>query len=573
MSVGCRLRLLSKALISLALAAIPLLTHAAEPLATSGLPLPGFNVQSWRPGVGLHDGMLVRSAIEQKPQQWSTQLQFNYTRLPLRLVNNELALQQALVGDLAMLDLGASVGWQSGWLFGVALPVAGVIRSGGANLAQVPLPKGPAMGDLRLELRNNFAHVDLDGGGSVHVGVAVVGDVPTASRGSFIGGAGAVGGELVASALWQEWRGDVNLGARWQPTQQLNVLAVDGNGQILAGSDRTTIMQSGSHFIARAGLMRPVMDGELRLRGELQLLTSLISQPIPAKQALIDLAVGADYKLAEAFRAFVSFSGSPSTGLGAAQMRAVIGLQFEPGQLPSDQDGDGLDDKIDKCPQQAEDKDGFEDADGCPDPDNDADGLVDAVDNCPLQPEDKDGFQDEDGCPDPDNDGDGILDANDRCPNDAEDFDGFDDNDGCPEWDNDKDGILDKDDLCPNAAENKNGFEDDDGCPDTTPRREPEAPVTAPAQAQPAPAPAPPVGKPALVKEKPAPVEKPAVKEKPAPVEKPAVKEKPAPLEKPAEKPVEKPVVKGKTEKPAAPPQSDLMDDKKPIRKVKTLEP
>lgn len=53
----------------------------------------------------------------------------------------------------------------------------------------------------------------------------------------------------MASALWQEWRGDVNLGARWQPTQQLNVLAVDGNGQILAASDRTTIIQSGSNFI------------------------------------------------------------------------------------------------------------------------------------------------------------------------------------------------------------------------------------------------------------------------------------------------------------------------------------
>ncbi len=32
--------------------------------------------------------------------------------------------------------------------------------------------------------------------------------------------------------------------------------------------------------------------------------------------------------------------------------------------------------------------------------------MIDAVDKCPDQPEDPDGFQDEDGCPDPDNDGD-----------------------------------------------------------------------------------------------------------------------------------------------------------------------
>jgi len=53
----------------------------------------------------------------------------------------------------------------------------------------------------------------------------------------------------------------------------------------------------------------------------------------------------------------------------------------------------------DQCPDQAEDKDAFEDADGCPDPDNDKDGILDAADDCPLEPEDKDGFVDGDGCP------------------------------------------------------------------------------------------------------------------------------------------------------------------------------
>ena len=52
----------------------------------------------------------------------------------------------------------------------------------------------------------------------------------------------------------------------------------------------------------------------------------------------------------------------------------------------------------------------------CPDVDSDGDGLVDRLDGCPKDAEDKDGFQDEDGCPDPDNDGDGLLDVVDRCP-------------------------------------------------------------------------------------------------------------------------------------------------------------
>ena len=131
-----------------------------------------------------------------------------------------------------------------------------------------------------------------------------------------------------------------------------------------------------------------------------------------------------------------------------------------------DNDNDGILDGVDKCPNEAEDKDGFEDEDGCPDLDNDQDGIEDAKDMCPMQPEDKDGFEDTDGCPDPDNDNDGILDGDDKCPNEAEDKDGFEDADGCPDLDNDADGVPDVKDLCPFEAEDKDGFEDEDGCPD-----------------------------------------------------------------------------------------------------------
>jgi outer membrane protein OmpA-like peptidoglycan-associated protein len=65
-----------------------------------------------------------------------------------------------------------------------------------------------------------------------------------------------------------------------------------------------------------------------------------------------------------------------------------------------DQDGDGIPDELDLCPRQAEDKDGFEDADGCPDPDNDKDRILDGDDKCPNEPETYNGFEDEDGCPD-----------------------------------------------------------------------------------------------------------------------------------------------------------------------------
>lgn len=94
----------------------------------------------------------------------------------------------------------------------------------------------------------------------------------------------------------------------------------------------------------------------------------------------------------------------------------------------ADRDADGVPDVRDRCPDEPEDQDGFQDDDGCPDPDNDQDGIQDAADKCPNEPEDQDGFQDDDGCPDPDNDQDGVLDATDRCPSEQ----GPAANEGCP---------------------------------------------------------------------------------------------------------------------------------------------
>jgi outer membrane protein OmpA-like peptidoglycan-associated protein len=153
------------------------------------------------------------------------------------------------------------------------------------------------------------------------------------------------------------------------------------------------------------------------------------------------------------------------------QFRGLVGLAWTPtatGGLSSrrDRDGDGIPDDEDLCPDEPEDFDGFQDADGCPDPDNDLDGIPDKLDKCPNDPEDKDGYQDADGCPDTDDDHDGIPDLQDKCPHEPEDFDGFQDADGCPDPDNDGDGILDKDDKCPNEPETVNGVEDADGCPD-----------------------------------------------------------------------------------------------------------
>jgi outer membrane protein OmpA-like peptidoglycan-associated protein len=130
---------------------------------------------------------------------------------------------------------------------------------------------------------------------------------------------------------------------------------------------------------------------------------------------------------------------------------------------PEDSDKDGIYNHLDKCPNLP----GLAEFDGCPNPDSDGDGVCDpwvakngfsdafasvckGSDLCPDDPEDKDGFEDDDGCPDPDNDNDGICDpwvfqqgklamyakvcrGTDKCPDQPEVINGFEDDDGCPD--------------------------------------------------------------------------------------------------------------------------------------------
>ncbi len=184
-------------------------------------------------------------------------------------------------------------------------------------------------------------------------------------------------------------------------------------------------------------------------------------------------------------------------GLKDSYLQHSLGVVFSLGKAKDD-DGDGIPNKLDKCPQQAgelkfngcpdSDGDGIADMnDKCPNtsgletfggcPDSDGDGIQDSEDSCPnvkglekfagCPDTDGDGIQDsEDKCPRvkglakfagcPDTDGDGIQDSEDRCPR----VKGVRSLRGCP--DSDGDGIADKDDLCPKVA----GVRSNRGCPE-----------------------------------------------------------------------------------------------------------
>lgn len=86
--------------------------------------------------------------------------------------------------------------------------------------------------------------------------------------------------------------------------------------------------------------------------------------------------------------------------LGGAKQKAAARARLAAPAPPADGDDDGYTDDVDACPTRAEDHDGFEDKDGCPDIDNDGDQVLDVADKCATVPESYNGFEDDDGCPD-----------------------------------------------------------------------------------------------------------------------------------------------------------------------------
>lgn len=89
--------------------------------------------------------------------------------------------------------------------------------------------------------------------------------------------------------------------------------------------------------------------------------------------------------------------------LGGSRRRAGAGSARDPELAPppvADRDDDGYADAVDACPERAEDHDGFDDKDGCPDIDNDGDQVLDVADRCATVAEAYNGFEDDDGCPD-----------------------------------------------------------------------------------------------------------------------------------------------------------------------------
>jgi outer membrane protein OmpA-like peptidoglycan-associated protein len=240
------------------------------------------------------------------------------------------------------------------------------------------------VGDLRLVPKFTFLHTGDELGGFV-LGAAVPVSLPT-GRETALRGAGGVTVEprLLALGYTERWYFGASGGFRLR----------DHVGAFSPGHELT--------FGAALTYLLPLEGDWLDLHAE------VIGGWLPSYEGRaqanlpLELVVGAIIHPALRWSIYAGGGAGLTNGVAVPDFRIVAGVRYAVG-LPTrggkkDSDGDKITDAQDRCPNDAEDFDGFQDEDGCPEADNDHDGILDDEDECPEDAEERGG--DGDGCPD-----------------------------------------------------------------------------------------------------------------------------------------------------------------------------
>ncbi|MBP8811510.1 MAG: OmpA family protein [Kofleriaceae bacterium] len=450
---------------------------------------PAIDVQLFDYAIGPKAFFAVSDAGQMAPKQITFDFLVTFLSNPFTVYNVDDA-DDEITGERTQVvksvlagELSAAYGLNDRFQLGVALPMIFQMTGDGLMPATAgPDPEGlrvSGTGDLRAEVKMQAFRKDALAGA-----VAVGATLPT----SFGSGGGRFIGDDLPSL---RGRGMV----QW--TGADGKLTVGANLGLIFRKPRTIYASTVGQQLTwgAAASYRPV--DRFALVAETFGRTGL--GQFDLDQSPMEVEGGARVNATQAIAVVIGGGTGVVRGIGSPDLRLFASIGYAPDTRDSDEDG--VANNRDRCPNQAEDRDGWEDGDGCPDDDNDNDRRDDARDKCPDKSEDFDGWDDDDGCPETDNDGDsfadledkcpmdpedskqpfpkdgcpadkhdadrdGLVDTVDQCPADPEDKDAFDDGDGCPDPDQDGDGVADEDDTCPLCAEDKDGWEDADGCPE-----------------------------------------------------------------------------------------------------------
>lgn len=425
---------------------------ASAAFAQQAQPLPSFSLSRFTLNDGGKGGLAAATGDTLPLHRFRATLGIHYENNPL-VYYRDTTRVGALVAHRAQLHLGLGFGITSWLQVSAELPM--VIAQTGDDLRQsagTVAPDGFGLGSTRLAVRAGFLS---QGAGGIKADAPL--DLALQLGLSLPFGVG--------NAL--------NIESGWNFVPQLsagaNVGAVRLGGEVsflirpptvlTENSIRDTV---GSQLGIRA-LVSSNGDGA-RFEGSFHSLIPIEGGAPPGFELLggVRVPIGPIELFALGGPGFGSLPGTPTfrvfagIGLKPQAEKCEANSPHTPAECPDlDDDRDGLKNRVDRCPLEPEDKDQFEDDDGCIDPDNDRDRVLDGDDQCPIEP----GPKSNNGCPIRvrDNDNDGTPDLQDRCPT----IPGPRNRDGCPIKDGDLDGVEDEVDACPTEP----GPKERKGCP------------------------------------------------------------------------------------------------------------
>lgn len=236
---------------------------------------------------------------------------------------------------------------------------------------------GTGLGDARVG-----STLRLLDSGALRLALAAELSLPTGDVDSFGGSGGPTfTPRVVAGATAGRLRADVHAGFRWRERTELGQLAVDDELVYGAGAALELWRERLWLVGELAGAVGARVDGV----GE--------ARPFETRGG-VRAGLGRGWSVAAGVGAGVG------RGYGAPSVRGLVTVAYAPTATsapqsftttlvevvpePPDSDRDGIADGEDRCPSIAEDRDGVEDADGCPDADDRMEErVVDADDACP----------------------------------------------------------------------------------------------------------------------------------------------------------------------------------------------
>jgi outer membrane protein OmpA-like peptidoglycan-associated protein len=481
--------------VALAQSGTELICNPNDPNQPGGVPCnAGFAIQLFEPALGSDRLFTVTGPDVLGHLNLDVGVMAGYQNKPLTLFDSagqdDLGdASEALVESQMSLEPTAAIGLYERAQIGLALPLIVAADGDYFDRSSGNGATATGIGDLRVDMK-----VPLFKWGNGFGGAVAFAPVVTAPTGGGSGDNPAYRGETNATV-----RPRVAAGLKFGAIRTVGNLGylVRENVAFVGDPDSDNKIEINDQIIWGAGAGVAVSK-RVELIGEL-FGRNAASSPRDLTLAPMELDAGA--RIEPSPRRLPGLMGTLGAGtaihkgVGSPVWRGFVAVNWTPDF--TDIDRDGIFDRTDNCPDRAEDRDGFEDGDGCPEVDNDRDLIPDVADRCPDQPEDRDTHEDEDGCPDADNDKDGIPDIQDECPfapgprefrgctaetfdsdndgvkdatdkcrDEVEDADGFEDEDGCPDPDNDRDTIPDAFDDCPGEAEDVDTFEDENGCPE-----------------------------------------------------------------------------------------------------------